>query len=121
MKTVVLVATLGILTVGPGPAFALGEYNAVIEQACTGHSVETVVPKDILDGEKTIAMHPDPRLGRRITFMSGQRWICKMHKGEMLFGSTVDGWAGDYRMLPEINEDGIVVILSPRTSPSPQN
>lgn len=101
------------------PAWALGEYNDGIERACSGHSVEMIVPKDIIDGEKTISMHPDPDLGRRLAFLSNQRWLCKLRKGEMLFGSTIDGWGGTYRVLPELNDDGAVIVLSPTTSPVP--
>ena len=103
------------------PAWALGEYNDGIERACSGHSVEMIVPKEILDGEKTVSMHPDPDLGRRLSFESDQRWQCKMRKGSMLFGSTVDAWGGTYRILPEINDDGAVIVLSPTVSPAPGN
>ena len=41
-----------------------------------------------------------------------------MRKGSMLFGSTVNGWGGTYRILPELNNDGAVIILSPTVSPN---
>ena len=113
-----IIATVA-LAMGTGPAWALGEYNDVIERACSGHSVELTIPIEFLDGEKTISMHPDLELGRRVSFMSDHRWQCKMRKGSMMFGSTVEGWGGTYRVLPEINEDGAIVIMSPTTSPIP--
>ena len=121
MKSVIrMTAALATITLS-APAWALGEYNDAIERACSGHSVEMIVPKEIIDGEKTISMHPDPDLGRRIAFQSDQRWLCRMRKGSMMFGSTVDGWGGSYRILPELNDDGAVIVLSPTTSPVPSN
>ena len=119
MKLLLRIAVPLALTMTAGPALALGEYNDAIERACSGHSTELIIPQEYLDGEKTISMHPDLDLGRRISFMSDQRWVCKMRKGSMLFGSTVDGWGGSYRVLPELNDEGSVVILSPTSSPVP--
>ncbi len=119
MKILLRITVPVALAMAASPALALGEYNAAIERACSGHSTELIIPKEYLDSEKTISMHPDLDLGRRISFMSDQRWICKMRKGSMLFGSTVDGWGGSYRLLPELNDDGAVIIMSPTTSPVP--
>ena len=121
MKAIFGMVLLAVMAMITGPALALGEYNDAIERACSGHSTELVIPKEYLDNEKTITMHPDLDLGRRIAFQSDQRWRCKLRKGSMLFGSTVDGWGGSYRVLPELNDDGAVVILSPTSSPVPEN
>ena len=118
MKTsLAICGALAALTLS-SPAWALGEYNDGIESACAGHSVEMIVPQDIIQGDKTVSMHPDPDQGRRLSFLEDQRWQCKMRKGSMLFGSTVNGWGGTYRILPELNNDGAVIILSPTVSPN---
>ena len=121
MKTIFGMSAALAAMMSATPAWALGEYNDGIEQACSGHSVEMIVPKDIIEGEKTVSMHPDPELGRRLAFLGGQRWQCKMRKGSMMFGSTVDGWGGTYRVLPELNDDGAVIVLSPTVSPVPSD
>ena len=119
MKRCLKLAPAILVALASGPAFALGEYNDAIESVCSGHSTEMVIPRDILDGNKTISYHPDPTLGRRVIFDDDQHWACKMHKGSMMFGSAVDGWSGTYRILPELNDDGAVIVLSPTTSPVP--
>ena len=119
MKKCFILAPAIVVALASRSAFALGEYNDAIESVCSGHSTEIVIPRDILDGNKTISYHPDPEFGRRVIFDDDQHWACKMRKGSMMFGEVVDGWSGTYRILPELNDDGAVVMLSPTTSPVP--
>ena len=118
MKTsLAICGALAALTLS-SPAWALGEYNDGIESACGGHSVRMIVPNDMIERNQTVSMHPDPEQGRRLSFLDDQRWQCKMRRGSMLFGTIVDGWGGTYRILPELNSEGTVIVLSPTVSPN---
>jgi len=108
-------------TLAAGPAFALGEYNGMVESACAGHSTRALIDRYILDSNRTISMHPDLQHGRRIVFMSGNQWQCRMHSGGFLSGATRSGWGGEYRITTEQSGDSVWIILSPTHSPGPND
>ena len=118
-----LVPTLALVLacLAARPAYGLGEYNDMIESACAGHPTRGLVERWIFETNQTVSMHPDIKHARRIIFMSGQRWLCRMHSGNFVSGATHTGWGGEYRITTEQAGDAVWIILSPTHSPGPND